>query len=145
MQHRRLLKSTLINLSSRLVFLYLLTYLLLVWEFHCTPRMLNITSMVFKIRLLNSIEFQIWVKYYFERWNCYKCVPLNLFVKLIGPCIKGSIHGTTIILDQDFWPSPPKECKRVLYWHYGQDSYIKDFVEDNFVYKSTYKRGAHFT
>ena len=86
----------------------------------------KVIMLALQLKTVTTIEFQVWDYISGRDYHYYRCIPFDLFLEHIAPCICKNPRGVTILYDSYYAPADEEERELVLDWYFRFRYYETD-------------------
>lgn len=90
----------------------------------------KIIMLALQLRMVTHIEFQTWEYLEEADFYYYKCVPFQLFLEHIAPCLRKNLRHVSITYDTFYKPLDEDQLDSVVEWDHSTRYYDTDIYAD---------------
>ena len=90
------------------------------------------------LNLIDFLELKVWQDGHINTWRFHESVPMQMFLRYLGPNLRTNNHEIIITYNQMDQPSTPEERERVYPWPYIEPfDDQEDFIEGVIIHMPT--------
>ena len=79
----------------------------------------KVIMLALQMRMVTKVEFQTWEYFNEDGYHYYECVPYELFLEHIAPCLRNNHRNIPIAFDTYYKPEDEVEKELVFDWEYS--------------------------